>query len=907
MSAAPVLTAAGALSVPSSPYLGLVPYSEGDAAFFFGRSTEAAIVAANLRASRLTILYGPSGVGKSSLLMAGAVHLLREEAHAATDGPFAVCVYRSWLDESVRGLREAARVELQTLAVEEALPPALPTLAETFRAWTERAGTLLVVLDQFEEYFQYHPGEGDGERLTGFAAELARIINDQRLPVHVLLSIREDAWAKLDRFEGHIPSLFTNYLRVNHLDLGAAREAIEGPIAAWNRTLPSGHATYSIEPALTEVVLQAAAGGGLTLDSSSENTQLAASHGNRIEAPFLQLVLERLWSATLTEGADTLTLRRLEALGGARRIVENHLLEALSHLTPPEKDVASDCFRFLVSSTRTKIAQSATDLAQWIQRPEPQVTAVLEKLCSGEGGRILRTVATDSERAQSTSYELFHDVLAEPIMAWRGQHEQERAQRTARRRLVRVGSLAFALVAVFAAVGVWALIERAHAERSARQVQGYNRSLEAQINQLERGNGKSTGVVAALDGENRRLTAETYRLKTTSSALEAHVRGLRAKNRVLRHAIVELNAENTALAAMIKDLGEANLRLGGTLAGLQDDQVSLQQTVRSLRAEAGERTVELKTLTSQADALERKATELGMGQLTAAAGSGAPFIPPQPSTPAQATRLFAVPEHVAGSDTMQRQVEALEHQLARLLAQQARQTDAATWLRRADALLIRERGALVRESAQLKQTQAALESQNLALQRTGTRAAAEHRRLSRQAAAPEARNDILLKQIAAQRRTNAILQGRSDGDIASLGTTEQQITAVRRVDERLLTRIIPPVDKLLAAAREQSLSPVLAGLLSLVAYRLTPFNPDDPTHPEVYDALWLALDRLDAKAARYLIAPSVHQTGKLGTTQSSLIARALCEHIERGLTRAEWRRFLPTRASYTPGLSQPCS
>ena len=112
----------------------------------------------------------------------------------------------------------------------------------------------------------------------------------------------------------------------------------------------------------------------------------------RIEAPFLQLVLERLWRATVADGARTLTLTRLEALGGARRIVENHLLEALAKLTPTEQDVAADCFRFLVSRSKTKIAHPVSDLAEWTQRSEAELTSVLDKLCSGESGRILRAV-----------------------------------------------------------------------------------------------------------------------------------------------------------------------------------------------------------------------------------------------------------------------------------------------------------------------------------------------------------------------------------------------------------------------------------------------------------------------------------------------------------------------------------
>ena len=469
MSTLPVAESVRAVSRLQGPYVGLEPYDEDDAAFFFGRSQESAIVAANLRSAKLTIVYGPSGVGKSSLLMAGAVHSLRQEARAAArDDSFAVCVFRSWHDEPARRLQEASRAALQDTAGDQQLPLPGATLAATLHAWTEQAGPLMIVLDQFEEYFQYQPHEGDDEHLTGLAADLAQIVNDPDLAVHVLLSIREDAWAKLDRFEGHIPSLFANYLRVDHLDLDAAREAITRPIQAWNRTFVNGQQPYEIEATLVDAVLEAAAtSGGLTAAAGAETTAPVAT-GERVEAPFLQLVLERLWRATVAGGAHVLTLSQLEALGGAQRIVENHLLDALSRLTRADQDTAADCFTFLVSRGRTKIAHPGVDLAEWTNRPEPQVTDVLDKLCSGESGRILRRVTIAAEPEQNTSYELFHDVLAEPILAWRRTNEQERARLAARRRLLRIGSALLALVAVFATLGVWAVIQQHKADRAAR-------------------------------------------------------------------------------------------------------------------------------------------------------------------------------------------------------------------------------------------------------------------------------------------------------------------------------------------------------------------------------------------------------------------------------------------------------
>src|SRR5947209_309182 len=67
-------------TLSDSPYVGLSYYMEEFAGLFFGRDSERTLVISNLRAARLTILYAPSGVGKSSLLRAGVAARLRELA-----------------------------------------------------------------------------------------------------------------------------------------------------------------------------------------------------------------------------------------------------------------------------------------------------------------------------------------------------------------------------------------------------------------------------------------------------------------------------------------------------------------------------------------------------------------------------------------------------------------------------------------------------------------------------------------------------------------------------------------------------------------------------------------------------------------------------------------------------------
>ena len=214
------------------------------------------------------------------------------------------------------------------------------------------AGTLLVVLDQFEEYFQYHPDEGDDERLTGFAAELARIVNDPSLAVHVLLSIREDAWAKLDRFEGHIPSLFVELpprrpprpRRRARGDRGADRAPGTGRSPAGEQPY------YDRARARRRRARRGRRRAGSRSPPAARAGDAGRAPGDRVEAPFLQLVLERLWRDDGRRAASARSRsprsRRSAARGGSSRTTCSTRSAAL---TPAEQDVASDCFRFLVT------------------------------------------------------------------------------------------------------------------------------------------------------------------------------------------------------------------------------------------------------------------------------------------------------------------------------------------------------------------------------------------------------------------------------------------------------------------------------------------------------------------------------------------------------------------------------
>src|SRR5262249_3789990 len=105
-----------------SPYQGLIPYSEADAEWFFGRDRWREIVIDNLRAYRVSVLYGVSGVGKSSLLAAGVVPALKAEARRNLQDlgrPEVLAVrFAAWVHEDPVEALESAIVT----AVEEIAP-----------------------------------------------------------------------------------------------------------------------------------------------------------------------------------------------------------------------------------------------------------------------------------------------------------------------------------------------------------------------------------------------------------------------------------------------------------------------------------------------------------------------------------------------------------------------------------------------------------------------------------------------------------------------------------------------------------------------------------------------------------------------------------------------------------------
>jgi WD40 repeat protein len=433
---------------PASPYKGLNAFedSELDALLFFGRERETEIVVANLIASRLTVLYGPSGVGKSSLLRAAVARSLRE----LPEEPLVV-VFSSWSDDPNAALSEA-------IGAASGLSTNGSAVAALELAQAER--DVYLVLDQAEEYFLYHAADSGP---ASFAAALPAMFAAP-FRVNILVSLREDSLAKLDRFSGQIPGLFANTLRLDRLDRAAARAAIMRPAERFSEL--TGEAVF-VDPALAEQVLDEVGAGQIEPALGGLGGIAGSDAGARIEAPYLQLVMQRLWEEEHASGSTSLRAVTLGALGGAQQIVEEHLEGAMAELSDPEKEVAARIFNHLVTPSGTKIAHEVSDLADFGNVSEVELLPVLATLAER---RILRSV----DEGESARYEIFHDVLGQPVLAWRAAYEADRELEAQKleadrrhRRLLAVIGVGAVLLAVMSGVTAYALSQRNKAQEQA--------------------------------------------------------------------------------------------------------------------------------------------------------------------------------------------------------------------------------------------------------------------------------------------------------------------------------------------------------------------------------------------------------------------------------------------------------
>src|SRR5262249_19307479 len=199
---------------PRRPYKFLDPFGLTDTGLFCGRDQEIAQLQRQFHGTRLLILYGESGTGKTSFMHAGL-------PPSFPGGRYAGVLVRMVHEEPTAAIKAAIVREfgLDRQLLER-------PLVDVVTAATAALGkTVVLVLDQFEEFFLRH----DATVRQQFPDELHACLDAPRLAFQVLIALREDCFAQLATFQEAIPTIFHHTMRLTRFTLEQARDAVVQP------------------------------------------------------------------------------------------------------------------------------------------------------------------------------------------------------------------------------------------------------------------------------------------------------------------------------------------------------------------------------------------------------------------------------------------------------------------------------------------------------------------------------------------------------------------------------------------------------------------------------------------------------------------------------------------------------
>ena len=417
----------GHLAIDSEhPWLGLASFTEETRGYFYGREEEVAELARRVRRKLLTILFGQSGLGKTSILRAGIVPRLRPEGY---------CPVYVRLDYSPESPEPAEQIKqaifLATQASGQWTQPGVAESGESLweflhhrddvlRDASGRTLVPLLIFDQFEEIFTLAQSDDFGRRrATQFLDDLADLVENRapkalearieldeaaaekfdftRADYRILIALREDYLAHLEGLKAAMPSITQNRMRLARMTGAQALAAVRKP----------GGKLVSEEVA--EAIVRFIAGG-----SELPNAE--------VEPALLSLICRELNNARIAQGRDEISA---DVLAGSRDTILSEFYErALADQPPGVRQVIEDQL-LTESGYRESLAQERVLKAFAVAGAAPGALATLVDR------RLLRI----EERLDVRRVELTHDVLCGVVKASRDLRLEREARDDAERKL----------------------------------------------------------------------------------------------------------------------------------------------------------------------------------------------------------------------------------------------------------------------------------------------------------------------------------------------------------------------------------------------------------------------------------------------------------------------------------------
>src|SRR5215475_4508238 len=588
---------AGTLIDAENPWPGLGSFDEGAQHFFSGRDAESAELLRLVGPAPLAVLFGKSGLGKTSLLEAGLFPRLRQQ------NILPVYIRLNMRDRSaplIRQARAALQAEIGKHGVDTAAPEEGESLWEHLHGrhvewWSAKNQPLipLFVLDQFEETFTLGAENADAiERLrldladlieNRIPADLAQRIEGGASAEHldlrgqrykVLLSFREDFLPEVEGWKGELPSLMRNRLRLLPMSADRALEVVGG-------LTPAGRTHELVRDDTAREIVRFVAAVQTTDEQIGRDTRL----GKIADPPWEHLELEPALLSLVCEGLNEKRKTRAQATIDAALLKETGNTIIDDFYRRCVVDVPEKTRRFIEDALITeggfRNSYPLHDALDQGQLTEPLLRQLVDR-------RLLRI----DHQLGAERVELIHDRLTTVV---REQRDRERARIRARRqrRMAWVaGGVVLALLAISAQfLYLWrtsaALQSEAEAQRS-EAVRGRERAeaererAEDALRQLE---------VSVAETKRARDIAQQQRDAATQARAQAV------------GALAEAKTQRDE-AKIQRDAAQAQRQLAEQQQKEAEAQRQLADEQRK-EAEEAKRLVLARQLAAQADLLQR--------------------------------------------------------------------------------------------------------------------------------------------------------------------------------------------------------------------------------------------------------------------------------------------------------------
>ena len=466
-------------------YPGTRPFTMAEKEFFFGRDKDIKELIQLIKLDKQVVLYGKSGLGKSSIINAGVIPGLiendRYEAIHIRFGSYSEYQEMSPSDILRQSIQEKMSfqnflwknvLEIDPENHESIHPRHKIALLENLWCYLKSVQiespekkSFLLIFDQFEELFTY-PAR-DVKKFSSQLEEMLHVrvpasvrlalknklkkdknfisIDRQRIlfkevDLRIVFSIRSDKLSLLNKLKSHLPDILQNTYELTPLSLDQARDAIIKPAALDKAVYNFKSAQFKYSPSALDVML----------DFLSKNKQ------QKIETFQLQILCEHAESIILqrNETQNGLAVEKKD-LGNVVNIFENYYDNQIAKISNSDEQKLAKIFIeegliFEEDNRRLSVYEGQAVKMYQINKE------LLNKLVS------TRIIRTEPHSSGGFSYELSHDTLVAPILkaktrriehekSLKAEKERKKVEQKRRKKVIRIASFILAAVSIIIA------------------------------------------------------------------------------------------------------------------------------------------------------------------------------------------------------------------------------------------------------------------------------------------------------------------------------------------------------------------------------------------------------------------------------------------------------------------------